>query len=91
MDWLEEELKQALARKDAPPDFPARIGRAVVRRRFAAPRWMATAAAVVVAAGGTFAWREYQGRVAKDRVMTAMRITASRLNHIQARVREVRQ
>jgi len=90
MDWLEQELKQALARKEPPPGFPARVGRAVARRPPVAARWMATAAAIIVTAGGSAAWREHQGRIAKDQVMAAMRITAAKLYHIQTRVREVR-
>jgi hypothetical protein len=87
MDWLEQELKEALARKDPPPGFADRV----TRRRFGAPRWIAAAAALVVVTGGSLAWREHQGRVAKDQVMTAMRITSAKLRHIQGHVREVRQ
>ena len=98
MDW-EEELKQALKRKEPSPDFAARVvgaaaaGRGVVEiRRPAgvAPRWLPVAAAVLVIAGGGVAYREHQGRVAKEQVMTAMRITAGKLNRIQAHVREAR-
>jgi len=97
MDWLEQELKQALERKDAPPDFAARVARAigadsaagrqrVVRMR---PRWLPVAAAVLLVAGGA-AYREHRGRVAKERVMLAMRITAGQLSRIQAHVREAK-
>ena len=86
MDWLEEELKKALARENPPRDF----GRRVARSRTRPSRWLAPAAAVIVAAGGGIAWREHQGRVAKEQVLTAMRITAAQLNRIQTRVREVR-
>lgn len=89
MDQLEQELKRALARKEPRPDFAERVSRAVSRRAARMPRWMATAAALVIATSGGFAYREHQGRVAKEQVMTAMRITAVRLNHIQARVKEV--
>lgn len=51
---------------------------------------MATAAALVIVSGGSLAYRRHEGRVAKEQVMTAMRITAGKLNHIQARVKEVR-
>jgi hypothetical protein len=84
MDWLEQELRQALARKDPPSgaDFSLRL--TSVRP------WLAAAAALIVAAGGTLSWREHQGRIAKEQVMTAMRITSARLSHIQTHVREVR-
>jgi hypothetical protein len=83
MDWLEQELKQALARKAPPRDFAA-------RRSLKPPRWMAAAAAVIVMSGAGAAWREHQGRIAKEQLMTAMRITSAKLNRIQSRVREVR-
>jgi hypothetical protein len=93
MDWLEQELKQALARKDPSPDFAgnlaARVNRPAVGRR-RAPSWLATAAAVIVMVGGVEAWRWRQGLEAKHQVMEAMRLTAGTLNHIQSRVKEVR-
>jgi hypothetical protein len=92
MDWLEQELKQALARKQPSPGFAEKVTGAAGRPRrvLAMPRWLPAAAALVVAAGGSFAWREHQGRVAKDQLMLAMKITAGKLNQIQARVKEVR-
>lgn len=99
MDWLEQELQQALARKDPSPDFAARVEaraahRPVVemprRRGFTMPRWAAAAAAVVVVAGSAEAYRWHRGMEAKRQVMEAMRLTAEKLNHIQARVHEVR-
>ena len=95
MDWLEQELKQALARKDPPPDFAgnvvARANRPAVRPGRGVPRWLATAAAVIVMVGGAQAWRWHQGLEAKRQVMEAMRLTAGTLNHIQTRVKEIRQ
>ncbi|HEY2017489.1 MAG TPA: hypothetical protein VGH38_28485 [Bryobacteraceae bacterium] len=103
MDWLEQELKQALERKDPPPGFAERVTAAAARgtdpaprpvamapRRPAVPRWLPVAAAVLVIAGGSAAYREHQGRVAKERVMLAMRITAGKLNRIQTHVRGAR-
>ena len=98
MDWLEQELQQALERKDPSPDFAARIAAAAASRTVTArrpvvrmlPRWLPAAAAVLVIAGSGLAYREHQGRLAKERVMLAMRITAGKLNHIQAHMREAR-
>ena len=90
MDWLEQELKQALAREEPSPGFAERVSRAARRSRFVMPRRLAAAAALVVVAG-SLAWREHQGRVAKEQVMTAMRLTSAKLKHIQGHVREVRQ
>jgi uridylate kinase len=84
MDWLEQELKQALARKEPAPDFDARVRRRAVRT---IPRWMAAAAAVVVIAGGGAVYRRHQqGEEAKEQVMLAMRIAGSKLNRVQAHV-----
>jgi hypothetical protein len=91
LDELEQELKLALARKDPSPDFAARLTvRATRRRVLTMPRWMATAAAVVVLSGGVEAWRWHRGMEAKRELMDAMRLTAGKLQHIQAKVREVR-
>jgi len=104
-DWLEQELARALERKPPSPDFAARVieraaGRMAPgaanagppRREFTLPRWLPAAAAVLVLAGSSgFAWRRHQGMVAKDQVMLAMRITAGKLNRIQAHMREAQQ
>lgn len=97
-DWLEEELKQALERKNPSPDFASRVAAAAVRSAaapprpvFLLPRWLPVAAAVLVILGGGAAYRRHQGMRAKERVMLAMRITAGQLNHIQTHVKESRQ
>jgi hypothetical protein len=97
MDWLEQELKHALDRKDPSTDFAERVtaaaaGGAVPARRpvRVLPRWLPIAAAVLLIAGSGAAYRHHQGTLAKDRVMLAMRITAGKLNHIQAHVREAK-
>ena len=89
MDWLEQELKQALARKEPSPEA-ARAFLSAPRRRRPMPRWIAAAAAVIVIAGGGEAYRWHRGMEAKRQLMEAMRLTADKLNHIQARVKEVR-
>ena len=89
MDPLEQQLRQALARTDPPEGFAGRVIAKTAQRR-AFPRWLATAAAVVVIASGAEAWRYYQGMQAKEQVMLAMRVTAAQLNEIQIRVKEVR-
>ena len=91
MDRLEESLKIALARKDAPPGFAQRVTRRAEARP-AVSRWLAAAAAVVlVVAGSGAAYRRRQGEVAKEQVMTAMKITAVKLHRIQVHVQEARQ
>src|SRR5215471_16042660 len=58
MDWLEQELKNALARKEPSAGFDASVRRrlAPVASR-AAQRWLAAAAALVVFAGGGALYR----------------------------------
>ncbi len=89
MDWLEQELKRALERKEPAPGFAARVTAAARNRR--APRWIAIAASLLVLAGGGAGYRWYEGVRAKDEVMTAMRLAGSKLNRVQARVLEVTQ
>jgi hypothetical protein len=91
MDWLEQELRQALGRKEPSPGFAERASAAARRRpTFAMPRWVPAAAAIVVMVGGGAAYREYEGRMAKQQVMEAMRITAGKLNRIQSQIKQVR-
>ena len=91
MDWLEQELRRALAREDPPASFEERVHRAVAVRRFPFRQWLAMAATVVIAAGAGWGYREYRGHVAKEQVKLALRIAAVRINHIQNQVRGVSQ
>jgi hypothetical protein len=91
MDWLEEELKRALARQEPAPDFAAR---GAARRNAAgvpARRWLAVAASVVVLAGGGMGYRWHQGVQAKEQVMAALRLAGGKLSRVQSQVREVGQ
>lgn len=92
MDWLEQELKRALERKEPTAEFSARVSAAARRGpRFAPRRWIAMAASVVVLAGGGTGYRWYEGVRAKNEVLTAMRIAAGKLNQVQTHVLEVTQ
>ena len=86
MDWLEEELKQALARKEPAEDFNARVRARMVRTT---PRWLAAAAAVIVLAGGGAMYRHHQGEQAKEQLLQAMRITGEKLNRVQTQVQSI--
>jgi len=82
MDWLEQELTQALARKDPGPGFDSRVRARLARR----PQWLAIAAALLMLVGGSEAWQQYRGHQAKEQVMTAMRIAGGKLNRVQAQI-----
>lgn len=88
MDWLEEELKNALNRKEPSDGFDARVAAAARRAKVVAMprRWMAAAAAVVVLAGAGEGYRWHRGQVAKDQVMLAMRIAGTKLNRVQMQI-----
>ena len=89
---LEEQLRGALARKSPPDGFAERVARRAKNDAVRPPsRWFAAAAAVVMAVGIGAAYRHHQGEVAKEQVMTAMKITAVKLHRIQTHVLEVRQ
>jgi hypothetical protein len=62
--------------------------RARIYRR---PRWLAIAATLVVMIGGSEAWRQHQGQVAKQQVMTAMRIAGGKLNRVQMHLKGTEQ
>ena len=89
MDWLDQELKGALSRKEPPADFAERVMRQAGRPVYQWPRWLAAAAAVVVLAGAGLGYRQYRGEMAKEQVMEAFKIAAVKVNRIQTQVREV--
>lgn len=90
MDWLEQELKLALAREEPPPDLAAKVNR---RRRPArvAYRWLAAAAALVLLAGAGEGYRWHRGMEAKRQAMLAFHIAGGELNHVRTHVLEVSQ
>jgi hypothetical protein len=88
MDWLEQELKGALSRKEPPADFAGRVMRRAERPVYQWPRWLAAAAAVVLFAGAGLGYRQYRGEMAKEQVMQAFRIASVKVNQIQTHVLE---
>ena len=87
MDWLEQKLAKALARKEPAAGFDRRV-RARMHRR---PRWLAIAATILVMMGAGEAWRQHRGQLAKEQVMTAMRIAGSKLNRVQMHLKGTEQ
>jgi hypothetical protein len=87
MDWLEQELARALARQEPAAGFDGRVRARLYRR----PNWLAIAAAILVMFGVGEAWRQHEGQVAKEQVMTAMRIAGSKLNRVQMQLKGTEQ
>ena len=102
MDRLEDALREALRRKQAPEGFAERVV-----ARHAAPNWRqklwlwfeppslrwagAAALTLVLAAGVQYTSeqrRRSQGEAAKEQVLTALRITADKLEYTRAKVRQ---
>ena len=87
MDWLEEELTQALARKEPAAGFDGRVRARIIAGR---DGWLSPPPSLVMVGGGE-AWRQHQGQVAKEQVMTAMRITGGKLNRVQMHLKGTEQ
>jgi hypothetical protein len=91
MDWLEDELRRALAREAPPEGFAERVVARTAHGRSAAWRWLAAAAMVVLAAGAGEGWRQHQGYEAKREMMLALRLASAPVQHIQSEIRGITQ
>jgi len=91
MDWLEDELRRALAREAPPDGFSGRVMARRAVRPMGARRWLAAAAAVLMAAGAAGAWRQHQGYEAKREVMLALHLASAPMHRIQLEVRSISQ
>jgi len=99
MDELEEELRQALERRPAPPSLKRRLmerrsRQHTERLRQRTALWQRLAACVVLAGvlGGGFAWRDRaerrKGEAAREQVLTALRITGHALDEMKSQLAE---
>ena len=101
MDQFEEELKQALERRPAPPSMKRKLmqRRMVQRsqtRRHRTHLWMQMAAGLLLAAvlGGGAEWQmrrmeeRRQGEEARRQVLTALRITNHALDKVKEQLAE---
>jgi len=84
---FEDDLRRALAREPAPPDFAARV----LTRTGRQPRFrMAIAAALAVAAlvpSAIYQYRRHQKAVeARDQLVMALSITHNKLQHVQQQI-----
>lgn len=98
-DQFEQDLRQALERRPAPPGLKARIVAARWQRRKDARHshslvWMRLAASLLIVAliGGGVRWdyeriqQRRRGEEARQQVLTALRITGHALNLVQQRL-----
>ena len=97
MDDFEQELKQALERRPAPPSLKRRIlqQRSLRQKQRTHNRmiiWQRLAASVMLAVlvGGAYTWHQTEqrrkGEEARRQVMTALRITSHALNEMNTRL-----
>lgn len=107
MDDFEQQLKRALARKDAPGFFEAKVLAAANRQqtgemrvtRFVRPwsRWITAGAATVLMISGVVWQRERNdrervaGESAKAQLELALKITSKKLKHIELQIENVQQ
>jgi hypothetical protein len=97
LDDFEQELKQALERRPAPPSLKRRIMQQRSLRRTQRLRnhtiiWQRLAASVMLGAliGGAYSWHQAEqrrkGEEARRQVITALRITSHALDEMNARL-----
>ena|ERR1700677_5103487 len=99
MDEFEQELRQAFERRPAPPGLKRRLQerglmggqrRAEVHRPFFTWQRMAASVALTAVLAGGVEWRIVEERrkeeLARQQVLTALRITSRALNRMNARL-----
>jgi hypothetical protein len=95
MEDFEQELREAFARRPAPPSLKRKLmeKRRAQRRPRPAVVWQRLAATLSLAAvlGGAVEWRHKEderrkGEAAREQVLTALRITGYALNQVNTRL-----
>jgi hypothetical protein len=97
MTPFEEQLKQALRRQEPSTGFTERVLAQLPQTKPLPSRWvtwrLAAAAAAALLLAGTTAYRQHerlvQGEAAKLQLMTAFRITGSKLQAAQHRINQI--
>ncbi len=90
MEDFERQLRDALARKEQPLAFEAKVFAAVARSksdRWASWRWEALAASLLALAAFWAQHERAEGEAAKARLQLALKITVTELSKIQKTVR----
>jgi hypothetical protein len=96
MSRLEDELRQALRRREPPAGFAERVLAHARQREKRRPylfhwRWLAAATALIIVAAGLHLFEEGRRRIegerAKAQVMLALRVTGSKLRLAQQHLR----
>jgi hypothetical protein len=93
-DEFERELRQAFARRPAPPSLKRKLmqTRRTKRKPLAWFTWQRLAASLVLTAilAGGIAWRQLEERrqeeAAREQVFTALRVTSHALNQMNSRL-----
>jgi hypothetical protein len=95
MEDFEQELREAFARRPAPPSLKRKLmeKRRAQRRPRPAVVWQRLAAVLALAAvlGGALEWRHQEeerrkGEAAREQVLTALRITSHALDQVNTRL-----
>jgi hypothetical protein len=93
MDSFEEQLKQALTRTEPDPGFDARVAARLPSRDSSGRghhlTWLRIAAAVLVMLAGGSMWRYHEGQIAKQQVLTALRLAGGELSRVQTQLRGI--
>jgi len=94
MEEFEQQLREALERRPAPPSLKRKLmaSRRAERPATPMPAWQRLAASVALAAvlGGAVTWRHVEerrkGEAAREQVLTALRITGHALDQINTQL-----
>jgi len=97
---IDEELRQALARKSPPPGFTGRVMAAIETAESRTParshahwRQWAVAATLLIAIGGgataRYIEQRREGERAREQVLLALRITSAKLHDAREHVRAI--
>lgn len=89
MNEFDQQLREALARKPAPPDLAARIGARLPATRRPAPwrTWAVGLAATLVMTVGGVRYHQYrQGMEAREQLLRALEITERKLALVESKL-----